>query len=182
MAKKIAIIVGSLRKESFNRKIAQEMMRLAEGKLDMEIVEIGNLQLYNEDLDDSPPQEWTDFRQKIKESDGILIVSPEYNRTIPGALKNAVDVGSRPYGSSVWQGKPGAVVTSSISSLGGLAANHHIRQAFVFVDVPLMQQPEAYIGNTSEIFREDGKTLVADTETFLKSFIDAFAAWTENFS
>lgn len=181
MAKKIAVLVGSLRKESFNRKIANEMIRLADGKLDMEIVEIGNLQLYSEDLDQNPPQEWTDFRQKIKEADGILIVSPEYNRTIPGALKNAIDVGSRPYGSSVWQGKPGAVVTSSISSLGGLAANHHIRQAFVFVDVPLMQQPEAYIGNASEIFREDGKTLVADTETFLKDYMDAFVNWTQKF-
>lgn len=181
MAKKIAVLVGSLRKESFNRKIANEMIRLAEGKLDMEIVEIGNLQLYSEDLDQNPTQEWRAFRQKIQSADGILVVSPEYNRTIPGALKNAIDVGSRPYGSSVWPGKPGAVVTSSISSLGGLAANHHIRQAFVFVDVPLMQQPEAYIGNSSKIFGEDGKTVVKDTEKFLQTFLDAFQKWVEKF-
>lgn len=181
MAKKIAVIVGSLRKESYNRKIAQEMIRLSEGKLEMKIVEIADLPLYTEDLDQNPPEAWTSFREQIKGADGLLIVSPEYNRTIPGALKNAVDVGSRPYGSSVWPGKPGAVVTSSISSLGGLAANHHIRQAFVFVDVPLMQQPEAYIGNAAEIFKEDGKTLVADTEKFLSDFIDAFHQWVEKF-
>ena len=181
MAKKIAVIVGSLRKESYNRKIAQEMIRLSEGKLEMKIVEIADLPLYTEDLDQKPPEAWTFFREQIKGADGLLIVSPEYNRTIPGALKNAVDVGSRPYGSSVWPGKPGAVVTSSISSLGGLAANHHIRQAFVFVDVPLMQQPEAYIGNAAEIFKEDGKTLVADTEKFLSDFVDAFHQWVEKF-
>ncbi len=181
MTKKIAVIVGSLRKESYNRKIAEEMIRLSEGKLEMEIVEIADLPLYTEDLDQNPPEAWTSFREQIKGADGLLIVSPEYNRTIPGALKNAVDVGSRPYGSSVWPGKPGAVVTSSISSLGGLAANHHIRQAFVFVDVPLMQQPEAYIGNAAEIFKEDGKTLVADTEKFLSDFIDAFHQWVEKF-
>lgn len=181
MAKKIAVIVGSLRKESYNRKIAEEMIRLSEGKLEMEIVEIADLPLYTEDLDQEPPAAWTTFREQIKGADGLLIISPEYNRTIPGALKNAVDVGSRPYGSSVWPGKPGAVVTSSISSLGGLAANHHIRQAFVFVDVPLMQQPEAYIGNAAEIFKEDGKTLVDDTEKFLSDFVDAFQKWVEKF-
>lgn len=181
MAKKIAVLVGSLRKESYNRKIANELIRLADGKLDLQIVEIGNLPLYNEDSDQNPPQEWTDFRKQIKDSDGILIVSPEYNRTIPGALKNAIDVGSRPYGSSVWPGKPGAVITSSVSSLGGLAANHHIRQAFVFVDVPLMQQPEAYIGNSAKIFKEDGKTVVPDTEKFLQTFVDAFQKWVEKF-
>ncbi|WP_234111380.1 NADPH-dependent FMN reductase [Chryseobacterium sp. R2A-55] len=147
MAKKIGVIIGSLRKDSFNRKITKELIRLASDRLEMEIIEIGNLQLYNQDLDENPPKEWVDFREKIKSKDGILIVSPEYNRTIPGVLKNAIDVGSRPYGKNVWDGKPGAVVTSSMSSLGGLAANHHIRQAFVFVNVPLMQQPEAYIGN-----------------------------------
>lgn len=181
MAKKIAVLVGSLRKESFNRKIANELIRLASDNLQLEIVEIGNLPLYNEDLDENPPQEWTDFRGVIKNSDGVLIVSPEYNRTVPGALKNAVDVGSRPYGSSVWPGKPGGVITSSVSSLGGLAANHHIRQAFVFVDVPLMQQPEAYIGNASKIWKEDGSTLVEDTEKFLKSWIDAYDQWVEKF-
>lgn len=181
MAKKIAVLVGSLRKDSYNRKIANELIRLSSDNLDMEFVEIGNLPLYSEDLDNEPPKEWTDFREKIKNSDGVLVVSPEYNRTIPGALKNAIDVGSRPYGSSVWPGKAGGVVTSSISALGGLAANHHIRQAFVFVDVPLMQQPEAYIGNASQIFKEDGTTAVEKTEEFLKSWISAFENWVNKF-
>lgn len=181
MSKKIAVLVGSLRKESFNRKIANELSRLASDNLDLEIVEIGNLPHYSEDLDENPPQEWTAFREKIKNADGVLVVSPEYNRTIPGALKNAIDVGSRPYGSSVWPGKPGAVVTSSVSALGGLAANHHIRQAFVFVDVPLMQQPEAYIGNSSQIFKEDGVTVVEKTEEFLKTWIDAYEQWVHKF-
>lgn len=181
MAKKITVIVGSLRKESYNRKIANELIRLTKGNLDLEIVEIGNLPLYNEDLDENPPQEWIEFRQKIKDSEGILIISPEYNRTIPGALKNAVDVGSRPYGSSVWPGKPGAVITSSVSPLGGLAANHHIRQAFVFIDVTLMQQPEAYIGNASKIFKEDGKSFVDETEKIMQKFVDSFTDWVNKF-
>ncbi|MBH1959880.1 MAG: NAD(P)H-dependent oxidoreductase [Flavobacteriia bacterium] len=181
MAKKIAVLVGSLRKESYNRKIANELIRLSQTNLEMEIVEIGNLPLYNEDLDQNPPQEWTDFRAKVKASDGVLFVSPEYNRTIPGALKNAIDVGSRPYGSSVWQSKPGAVVTASPSSLGAFGANHNIRQAVVFLDVFMMAQPEAYIGNAAEIFKEDGTTVVEATEKFLKGFVEAYQKWVEKF-
>ena len=181
MAKKIAVLVGSLRKDSYNRKIANELIRLSQTNLEMEIVEIGNLPLYNEDLDQNPPQEWTDFRAKVKASDGVLFVSPEYNRTIPGALKNAIDVGSRPYGSSVWQSKPGAVVTASPSSLGAFGANHNIRQAVVFLDVFMMAQPEAYIGNAAEIFKEDGTTVVEATEKFLKGFVEAYQKWVEKF-
>ena len=181
MAKKIAVLVGSLRKKSYNRKIANELIRLSQTNLEMEIVEIGNLPLYNEDLDQNPPQEWTDFRAKVKASDGVLFVSPEYNRTIPGALKNAIDVGSRPYGSSVWQSKPGAVVTASPSSLGAFGANHNIRQAVVFLDVYMMAQPEAYIGNAAEIFKEDGTTVVEATEKFLKSFVESYQKWVEKF-
>ena len=181
MPKKIAVLVGSLRKESVNRKIAKELMRLSSDGLDLEIVEIGNLPLYNEDLDANPPQEWTDFRAKIKAADGILVVSPEYNRTIPGALKNAVDVGSRPYGESVWPGKPGGVVTSSPSGIGGAVANHHLRQAFVFVDVPIMQQPEAYLGGAWNFWKEDGVTVVENTEEVLQKFIDAYEKWVNKF-
>ena len=181
MAKKIAVLVGSLRKKSYNRKIANELIRLSQTNLEMEIVEIGNLPFYNEDLDQNPPQEWTDFRAKVKASEGVLFVSPEYNRTIPGALKNAIDVGSRPYGSSVWQSKPGAVVTASPSSLGAFGANHNIRQAVVFLDVFMMAQPEAYIGNAAEIFKEDGTTVVEATEKFLKGFVEAYQKWVEKF-
>ena len=181
MAKKIAVLVGSLRKESVNRKIANELIRLSSDGLDMEIVEIGNLQHYNEDTDENPPKEWTDFREKIKSVDGVLFVSPEYNRTIPGVLKNALDVGSRPYGSSVWDGKPGAVVTSSPSGIGGAMANHNIRQAVVFLNVPMMQQPEAYVGNAFNIWKEDGETCVEKTEDIFQKFIDAYEAWVNKF-
>lgn len=181
MAKKIAVLIGSLRKESVNRKIANELIRLSSDNMEMEIVEIGDLPHYNEDLDENPPQQWKDFRDKIKVSDGILFVSPEYNRTIPGVLKNALDVGSRPYGSSVWQGKPAAVATASPSGIGGALANHNIRQAVVFLDVAMMQQPEAYIGNAFEIWKEDGTTAVYKTEEFLKKFADSFEIWVNKF-
>lgn len=181
MAKKIAVLVGSLRKESVNRKIANELKRLSPDGLELEIVEIGNLPLYNEDFDANPPKEWTDFREAIKAADGILIVSPEYNRTIPGALKNAIDVGSRPYGQSSWPGKPGAIVTASPSGIGGAAANHHIRQAMVFIDVPMMQQPEAYLGGAWHFWKEDGVTVVEETEAILKKFIAAYEVWVNKF-
>lgn len=181
MEKKISVLVGSLRKESFNRKIANELIRLAPKTLKMEIVEIGNLQLYNEDIDTNSPKEWTDFRDKIKNSDAILFVSPEYNRTIPGALKNAIDVGSRPAGKSVWKGKSGAVVTVSPGAPGGLASNHNIRQAVVFLDVPIMQQPEAYIGRVNELLLEDGKTVNEKTEKFLTDYMLAFEKWINHF-
>lgn len=177
MEKKIAVLVGSLRKESFNRKIANELIRLAPKTLKMEMVEIGNLPLYNEDLEQNVPQEWMSFREKIKSSDAVLFVSPEYNRTIPGGLKNAIDIGSRPGGKSVWKGKSGAVVTASPSATGGLGANHNIRQAVVFLDIPMMQQPEAYIGKVHELFLEDGKTVTEKTETFLKDYMLAFEKW-----
>ncbi|MDQ0475756.1 NADPH-dependent FMN reductase [Chryseobacterium sp. MDT2-18] len=181
MEKKIAVLVGSLRKESFNRKIANELIRLAPKTLKMEMVEIGNLPLYNEDLDTNPPKEWTDFREIIQNSDAVLFVSPEYNRTIPGGLKNAIDVGSRPPGKSAWKGKSGAVVTVSPGATGGLGSNHNIRQAVVFLDIPMMQQPEAYIGKVHELLREDGKTVIEKTETFLRDYMLAFEKWVNLF-
>lgn len=181
MSKKIAVIIGSLRKESFNRKIANEIIRLAPNKEDFEIVQIGNLPLYNEDLDQDPPKEWSEFREKIQSMDAILFVSPEYNRTIPGGLKNAIDVGSRPPGKSVWKGKPGAVITCSPSGIGGFGSNHNIRQAVVFLDIPMMQQPEAYLGKINESFLEDGKTVNDRTAQFLTKFIDAYQTWINRF-
>ena len=181
MEKKITVLVGSLRKESFNRKIAMELIRLAPKSLNMELVEIGDLPFYNEDLEENPPKQWTDFRETIKNSDGALFVSPEYNRTIPAVLKNAIDVASRPGGKSVWKGKPGSVVTASPSGIGGFGANHNIRQAVVFLDVPMMQQPEMYLGKVHELFQEDGKTVIERTEKFLKTYIDAYANWVYKF-
>ncbi|MDB5920889.1 MAG: phosphodiesterase [Massilia sp.] len=176
--RKIAVIVGSLRKESFNRKIARTLMQLAPPTLEMEIVEIGQLPLYNEDDDKAPPAAYTEFRNTIKAFDGVLWVTPEYNRSVPGALKNALDVGSRPYGQSAWSGKPCAVVSASQGAPGAFGANHHLRQSLVFLNMPTMQQPEAYIGGVAKLFEGDNLTNES-TEKFLQGFIDAFAAWVE---
>jgi len=139
--KKIAIIVGSLRKDSVNRKVAKALIALAPESLKLEIIEIGRLPLFNQDLEETPPVEWTAFRESVKGVDGVLFVTPEYNRSVPAALKNALDVGSRPYGASVWNGKPGAVVSASPGTLAGFGANHHLRQSLVFLNVPTMAQP-----------------------------------------
>eukprot|EP01034_Spumella_vulgaris_P002401 gene2401-3123_t len=133
----IAVLVGSLRKQSINRKVAQALAQLAPANLKLSIVEIGELPLYNEDLDGSaPPAAYSTFRQQVAAADAVLFVTPEYNRSVPAALKNAIDVGSRPYGQSVWSGKPGAVISVSPGAIGGFGANHHLRQSLVFLDVP----------------------------------------------
>ncbi len=176
--RKIAVIIGSLRKDSYNRKVAKTLMLLAPATLDMEIVEIGQLAMYNQDDDAAPPATYTEFRDKIKGFDGVLFCTPEYNRSMPGALKNAIDVGSRPYGQSAWSGKPCAVVSVTPGGTGAFGANHHLRQSLVFLDMPAMQQPEAYIGNVAKLY--DGDELKEEsTKAFLQKFIDAFAAWVE---
>jgi chromate reductase len=177
-SRKIVVIVGSLRKESFNRKVAKTLMLLAPPQLEMEIVEIGQLPLYNQDYDDAPPALFTEFRAKIKEFDGVLFVTPEYNRSMPAALKNAIDVASRPYGQSAWNGKPCGVISVSPGAVGGFGANHHLRQSLVFLNMPAMQAPEAYIGSIGNQF--DGDNLTNEsTKKFLQTYIDAFASWVE---
>lgn len=176
--RKIAVIIGSMRKESFNRKVAKTLMLLAPSTLEMEIVEIGQLPMYNQDDDDNPPATYVEFREKIKQFDGVLFCTPEYNRSVPGVLKNAIDVGSRPYGHSAWSGKPCAIVSVSPGALAGFGANHHLRQSLVFLNMPAMQQPEAYLGNIGGQF--DGDQLNNDsTRGFLQKFVDAFATWVE---
>jgi chromate reductase len=150
MPYKIAIIVGSLREGSLNRKVARSICAIRGDNLDCSMIEIGDLPLYNQDSDASPPEQYVRFRKQIAESDGVLFVSPEYNRGIPGALKNAIDVGSRPYGKSAFDKKPAAIVTASPGAIGGFGANHQIRQACVFLNMPVMQQPEAYLGHVSD--------------------------------
>lgn len=179
--KKIAVLVGSLRKESANRKLANEVIRLAPDSLDLEIVEIGQLAHYNEDLDLNPPVEWIEFRKKIGEADGFLFFTPEYNRSISGVMKNALDVASRPYGQNKWGGKPGAIVSSSMSALGGELANHALRQPMVFLNVYMMQQPEAYIGNSLQLFDENNSLKNDDTRKFLQSWVNAFTEWVYRF-
>ncbi len=175
----VAVIVGSLRKASFSRKIALALETLAPDELKLDIIEIGDLPLYNQDLDEdaAPPAAWTAFREKVAPYTAVLFVTPEYNRSVPGALKNALDVGSRPYGHSVWSGKPGAVVSVSPGAISGFGANHHLRQSLVFLDVPTLQQPEAYIGHVNTLLDEDGKLINEGTEKFLADFMTAFARW-----
>lgn len=146
----IAVIVGSLRAGSFTRKAAQALIERAPAELACRFVEIGDLPLYNEDLEtQAPPGPWIRFRDEVRACQGVLFATPEYNRSIPGGLKNAIDVGSRPYGKSVWSGRPAAVVSVSPSKIGGFGANHALRQSFVFLDMPVMQQPEAYVGGAN---------------------------------
>jgi chromate reductase len=177
--RRVAVLVGSLRKESLNRKVALALADLAPAGLRLEIVEIGGLPLYDEDVEPDPPQAWLDFRDSVRSADALLFVTPEYNRSVPGSLKNAIDVGSRPYGASVWSGKPGAVVSASPGAIGGFGANHHLRQMLVFLDVPLLQQPEAYLGGAGSFFDAQGHLANDGTRKFLQSFMTAYAAWVE---
>lgn len=173
----VAVLVGSLRKASINRKLALALADLAPASLNLEILEIGDLPLYNEDADgDSAPASYAPFRSKLKAADAVLFVTPEYNRSIPGAMKNAIDVGSRPYGQSGFSGKPGAVLSASPGAIGGFGANHHLRQCLVFLDVHVLQQPEAYLGGAGNFFDENGM-LSDGIKPFLQKFIDAYAAW-----
>jgi len=180
MTHKIAIIVGSLRKDSLNRRVARSICAFAGEILDCSIIEIGDLPLYNQDLDSDPPEQWTRFRQAIAAADGVLFCSPEYNRGIPGVLKNAIDVGSRPYGQSVFDKKPGAIVTASPGSIGGFGANHQIRQAAVFLNMPIMQQPEAYFGHVSDdSFDESGCLKDGPLKDLIMVIAGSFANWVD---
>lgn len=183
MARNIALIVGSLRKGSYTRMVANALVELAPDSLHIENVEIGRLPLYNQDLDPhSPPAEWVEFRDRVRPMDGVLIATPEYNRSIPGGLKNAIDVGSRPYGKSVFAGKPCAIISASPGIYGGFGANHHLRQCCVFLDMPVMQQPEAYISQVNKAFDSQGKLVDDEVTQLLQSFITTYAAWVERFA
>ena len=179
--KDVAVFVGSLRKDSFNRKMANALAGLAPDTLKLAIVEIGQLPLYSQDDDVSGkvPAPWQAFRDRVKPADAVLFVTPEYNRSVPGVLKNAIDVGSRPYGQSVWDGKPGAVISVSPGAVGGFGANHHLRQMMVFLNVPMLQQPEAYVGGAASLFDDKGNLTNPGTREFLGKFMQAFAAWIE---
>jgi chromate reductase len=175
----VCVLVGSLRKASFNRTLANALISLAPPSLKLEVIEIGQLPLYNEDLDIGPPASWTAFRQRVKGTDAVLFVTPEYNRSVPAVLKNALDVGSRPYGHGVWDRKPGAIVSSSPGAIGAFGANHHLRQSLVFLNVPTLQQPEAYLGHVDKLFDEHGELVGDGIRKFLEGFMQAFANWAE---
>jgi chromate reductase len=173
----VAVFVGSLRKASINRMVANALIELAPADLKLSTVEIGQLPLYNQDREEDPPPQWIQLRERIKAAAAVLFVTPEYNRSVPAALKNALDVGSRPYGMSAWSGKPGAVVSASPGAIGGFGANHHLRQSLVFLDVPAMPQPETYLGHADRLFDEQGKLINDGTRKFLQGFMQSYAAW-----
>jgi chromate reductase len=176
---KVATIVGSLREGSLNRKVARALCTLEEGRLDCGIVEIADLPLYNQDYDagEQPPA-YAKFREAIGAADGVLFVTPEYNRGVPGVLKNAIDVGSRPYGASVWNRKPAAIVSASPGSIGGFGANHQLRQSCVFLNMPVMQHPEAYLGHvTDDSFDADGSLKEGPLRDLVAGLAKAFADW-----
>ncbi|GIN72875.1 flavin reductase [Bacillus sp. J14TS2] len=173
---KVGILVGSLRKDSFSKKIAKNVATLFPEGYETEIVEIGNLPLYNQDYDDenNVPEAYTTFRTTMQAIDAVLFVTPEYNRSVPSVLKNALDVGSRPYGSSVWDGKAAAIISQSPGNLSAFGANHHLRQSLVFLNMPTLQQPEAYLANVAELLDENGHLQNEGTRNFLQTFVDAF--------
>lgn len=175
MVKKIGIIVGSLRKDSFNRKTANTFVELLPEGYQADFLEIGDLPLYNEDLDveGKIPESWTRFRTELKQVDGVFFFTPEYNRSMPASIKNALDVGSRPYGDSAWDGKPALVVSVSPGAVSGFGANHHLRQSLVFLNMPTLQQPEAYIGNVTNLLDDEG-AFVEDTVGFFQLITDKY--------
>jgi chromate reductase len=179
--KDVAVFVGSLRKDSFNRKMANALAGLAPEGLRLGIVEIGQLPHYNQDDDvaGKVPPAWQALRDRVKAATAALFVTPEYNRSVPGVLKNAIDVASRPYGQSAFDGKPGAVMSVSPGAIGGFGANHHLRQMMVFLNVPMLQQPEAYVGGAANLFDDKGNVANPGTREFLGKFMQAFAAWIE---
>ncbi|AEF83273.1 NADPH-dependent FMN reductase [Leadbettera azotonutricia] len=179
----IGVLVGSLRKESFSKKTALYVSSLMPDTFDMKPLEIGNLAMFNQDYDDEgkTPGEWTTFREEVRALDGVLLVSPEYNRSIPPVIKNALDIASRPYGKNAWSGKPGGIISVSPGKLGGFGANHQLRQAVVFLNIFLLQQPEAYIGDIASLFDEKGGISNQGTADFLRIYADAFAQWVLKF-
>lgn len=175
--KKIALIVGSLRKESYNLKMAKALIALQPASLALETVDISALTLYNDDLEQDTPEPWLKFRNQIRGFDGVIFLSPEYNRSMPAVLKNALDVGSRPYIQNVWANKPGAIISVTPGRLGAFGANHHLRQSLVALNVPTMQQPEAYISEASKLFDADGNLQDQRTIDFMNKFLSAFSDW-----
>jgi chromate reductase, NAD(P)H dehydrogenase (quinone) len=175
----VAVLVGSLRRDSFNRKMANALIRMAPPSLDLEIVEIANLPLYNQDDDANPSAASAAFKARIERAQAVLFVTPEYNRSVPGVLKNAIDIASRPYGKSAWNGKPCGVVSVSPGAIGGFGANQHLRQSLVFLNMPALQQPEAYIGGAADLFDAQGNITKDSTKEFVQKFLAAFAQWVQ---
>jgi chromate reductase len=171
------IIAGSLRKASFSLQMAQSVMKLHPA-LDCELIPLDLIPMYNEDLEtETPPAGWTLFRESIRSKDAVLFITPEYNRSVPAVLKNAIDVGSAPHGQNVFNRKPAAVISLSSGKMGAFGAHHHLRQSLVFLNMPTLQQPEAYIGESEQLFNRNGSFSSQATEDFLLRFMEAFRKW-----
>ena len=176
--KKVAVLLGSLRAHSFSRTLVHALGTMLPEPLSFDIVEIGDMPFYNPDLEGpQAPAAWQVFRRRILEADALLFVTPEYNRSVPAVLKNAIDVGSRPYGQSVWQGKPGGVITISPGRLGGFGANHHLRQSLMCLNVVTMATPEAYIADIAACVDENGAFADAGAQALLQNYLQCFANW-----
>lgn len=177
--RKVTVLIGSLRKNSVSSRLANALRDMAPPSLALETHGIGDLQFYNSDLEEQAPAAWKKFRERILSTDALLFITPEYNRSVPAVLKNAIDVASRPYGKNVWGGKPAAVVTFSPGPLGGFGANHHLRQMLVAINVAAMPAPEIYLSNANAFLGENGIITNADTKLFLQGVMKSFAAWIE---
>jgi chromate reductase, NAD(P)H dehydrogenase (quinone) len=173
----VVAIVGSLRRESYTRRLAEALAVLAAPSMRIEIVGIGDLSLYNQDDEADPPAPWREFRARVRRADAVLFATPEYNRSVPGCLKNAIDVGSRPKSQNAWEGKPAAVISCSPGALGAFGANQHLRQSLLSVNMPTMPQPEAYIAGSNKLFEPDGDFVNPATREFCKKFVASFESW-----
>jgi chromate reductase len=182
VTRSVAVLVGSLRRESFNGKMARALIEMAPASLRLEVVDIGHLPFFNQDLEAEPTAPVREFKQKIESADAVLFVTPEYNRSVPAIVKNAVDVGSRPRGKNSWGGKPGGIISVSPGKYGAFGANHHLRQTLMAVNVPTMPQPEAYIANAAGLFDEGGALVDDTTRALLTRYLDSFAVWIERFA
>ena len=178
---KIAVVVGSLRKDSFNRKLANAVIKLAPSQVRFKFLEIGNLPLYNQDHDDNQSDLVKSFKAEIASADGVLFVTPEYNRSIPGVLKNALDNASRPYGQNAWAGKPAGILSASMGAAGGALSQQHLRNVIAYLDMPTLNQPEAFIQVKEGLYDSDGN-LGPNSEKFLQSWMDKFVAWIDGHS
>ena len=173
----IAVVVGSLRADSINKKLADALVKLAPAEFTFKHIEIGNLPLYNQDQDPSPPEVVTKFKAEISSAQGVIFVTPEYNRSIPGVLKNALDQGSRPYGQSAWAGKPAGVLGASIGTIGTAVAQQHLRTMLAYLDMPTLGQPEVYLFVKDDFFTPDGDLANEGTKKFLQGWMDKYVAW-----
>jgi chromate reductase len=175
----VVVIVGSLRKESFTLKLANALAKLAPDTLKLNIVTLHDISFFNQDLEATPPADWIAFREKLQKSNGVLFLTPEYNRSIPGVLKNAIDVGSRPYGKSSFNGKPTGFVGNSPGVLGGACAVKHLQSIMPGITGPIMQQPEIYLNGVSDAFDQSGSLVKESLQKVLQQYIDAFAAFVD---